>query len=45
MYFSEDETASKIAKYPRVNRKTVNKLYDKFRARIAELSAADAKEH
>jgi len=45
MYFSEDETASKTAKYTKVTRKTVNKLYDKFRVRIAELSVADAKEH
>jgi transposase len=45
MYFSGDETASKTAKYSKVTRKTVNKLYDKFRIRIAELSVADAKEH
>lgn len=37
MYFSEDETASKTAKYAKVTRKTINKLYDKFRVRIASL--------
>lgn len=44
MYFSEDETASKTAKYSKVSRKTINKLFDKFRKRIVELSVENTKE-
>ena len=45
MYFCEDETASKTAKYSKTNRNTVNKLFNKFRIRIAEISVANAPEH
>ena len=44
MYFSEDETASKTAKYTRVSRKTINKFFHKFRLRIVEMSLASAPE-
>ena len=40
-YFSEDETASKTAKYARVNRKTINRLFSKFSKRIVKLSLAN----
>ena len=44
MYFSEDETASKTSKYSKVNRKTINRLFAKFRQRIVEISLADVPE-
>ena len=44
MYFSEDETAAKTARYSKVSRKTVNRLFDKFRLRIAEVSVANKPE-
>jgi transposase len=40
MYFAEDETASKTSKYSKVNRKTINRLFSKFRQRIVEISLA-----
>ena len=43
-YFSEDETATKTAKYSNVNRKTVNRLFYKIRLRIAEISVASTPE-
>ena len=39
-YFAEDETATKTAKSSKVDRKTVNKLFQKLRVRIAEISVA-----
>lgn len=44
MYFCEDETSTKASKYSGINRNTVNKLYDKFRKRIAEISVANSPE-
>ena len=44
MYFAEDETASKTAKYSKMNRKTVNRLFAKFRNRIVQISLADTPE-
>ncbi len=44
MYFSEDETASKTAKYSKVNRNTVNRIYDLIRHRIVEVSLASTPE-
>ena len=44
MYFSEDETASKTAKYTKINRKTINNYYHKFRLRIVEMSLASTPE-
>ena len=44
MCFSEDETASKTAKYSRVSRNTVNKFFHKFRLRIVEISLANTPE-
>ncbi len=38
MYFSEDETASKTAKYTRVNRNTVNRIFVLIRKRIVKIS-------
>lgn len=43
-YFAEDETATKTAKYSKIDRKTVNKLFQKFRVRIAEISVASTPE-
>ena len=43
-FFCEDQTASKTAKYTGINRNTVNKVYDKLRIRIAEISVASAPE-
>lgn len=37
-YFSEDETATKTARYSKTNRNTVNRLYGLFRLRIAKMS-------
>ena len=44
MYFSEDETASKTAKYSKVSRNTVNRFFHKFRLRIVEVSLANIPE-
>jgi len=44
MYFSEDETASKTAKYSKVSRNTVNKIFHKFRLRILKISLANTPE-
>ena len=44
MYFSEDETASKTAKYSKVGRKTINKFFYRFRVRIVEMSLASTPE-
>jgi transposase len=44
-FFCEDESATKTAKYTRINRNTVNKIFDKLRMRIAEISVASALEH
>jgi DNA-binding protein Fis len=44
MFYCEDETATKTAKYTGVNRNTINKLFDKFRQRIAEISIANTPE-
>lgn len=38
MYFCEDETASKTSKYSGINRATINRLFQKFRIRIAKIS-------
>ena len=43
-YFAEDETAAKTARYTKVNRKTVNRLFYKMRLRIAEISVASTPE-
>ena len=43
-YFSEDETASKTARYTRVSRKTVNVLFQKLRRRIVKISLANTPE-
>ena len=37
-YFCEDETATKAAKYSRINRNTVNRIYNLLRVRIVEIS-------
>lgn len=37
-YFAEDETAAKTAKYTGVSRNSINKLFQKIRVRIAEIS-------
>ena len=44
MYFSEDETASKTAKYSKVSRNSINKLFQKIRIRIVEISLSDTPE-
>ncbi len=44
MYFSKDATASKTAKYSKVNRNTVNRLFNLFRKRISEVSIANTPE-
>ena len=38
MYFCEDETASKTAKYSKINRNTVNRIFDLLRKRIVKIS-------
>lgn len=43
-YFAEDETAVKTARYSKLNRKTVNRLFYKMRLRIAEISVASTPE-
>jgi len=43
-YFAEDETATKISTYTHINRKTVNKLFYKFRQRIVNISIANTPE-
>lgn len=43
-YFCEDETATKAARYSRINRNTVNRLYGLFRLRIVEMSLASVPE-
>ena len=43
-YFAEDETATKIAKYVGLNRKTINNLFYKFRQRIVSISIANTPE-
>jgi transposase-like protein len=43
-YFAEDETASKTAKYSRISRNTINKIFQKMRLRIAEISVASTPE-
>lgn len=44
-FFCEDEGATKTAKYTGINRNTVNRIFDKLRIRIAEISVARAPEH
>ncbi len=44
MYFSEDETASKTAKYSKVNRNTINRIFHLMRQRIVEISLASTPE-
>lgn len=44
MYFCEDETATKTARYSKVNRNTVNRLYHLFRLRIVQISLASVPE-
>ena len=44
MYFSEDETASKTAKYSGINRTTINRFFHKFRLRIVEMSLSNTPE-
>jgi transposase-like protein len=44
MYFCEDETATTTSKYTGVKRNTINKLFDKFRQRIVEISIANTPE-
>lgn len=44
MYFCKDKTATKTSKYTGINRNTINKTFDKFRQRIAEISVANAPE-
>lgn len=44
MYFAEDETATKTAKYTKINRKTINRLFLKFRIRLTEISIANTPE-
>ena len=43
-YFCEDETATKTARYAKVNRNTVNRIYDLLRVRIVELSISNSPE-
>ena len=43
-YFSEDETATKTAKYSCISRKTINNIFQKMRLRIAEISVASTPE-
>ena len=43
-YFAEDETASKASKYSGVSRNSINKLFQKMRLRIAEISVASTPE-
>jgi len=43
-YFSEDETATKTAKYSGISRKTINNIFQKMRLRIAEISVASTPE-
>lgn len=43
-YFVEDETATKTAKYSGISRKTINRLFEKMRLRIAEISVASTPE-
>jgi len=43
-YFSEDETATKTARYTHVSRKTANRLFQEFRKRIAKVSLAELPE-
>lgn len=40
-YFSEDETASKTAKYTGINRNTINRVFHKLRIRIVQESIAN----
>ncbi|MCP4763318.1 MAG: IS1595 family transposase [archaeon] len=39
-FFCEDETATKTAKYTKINRNTINKLFNLLRIRITEVSIA-----
>ena len=39
-FFCEDEIASKTSKYTRINRNTINRLFNLFRIRITEMSIA-----
>ena len=43
-YFSYDETANKTAIYTKISRNTINKLYDKIRRRLLDLSVGMKKE-
>ncbi len=44
MYFAEDESASKTAKYTKISRKTINTLFHKIRIRIAKISVSSTPE-
>lgn len=44
MYFSEDETATKAAKYSGVNRNTINRMFKLMRQRIVEMSVSSTPE-
>ena len=39
-FFCEDETATKTAKYTKINRNTINRLFNLLRTRITEVSIA-----
>jgi transposase len=44
MYFCEDETATKTARYSKINRNTVNRLFSLFRLRIVQMSLSSVPE-
>lgn len=44
MFFAEDETASKTARYSKISRKTINRIFHALRLRIAEISLASTPE-
>ncbi|MFH1543068.1 MAG: IS1595 family transposase [Patescibacteria group bacterium] len=43
-FFTEDETASKTAKYSGISRNSINKIFHKLRIRITQISIADVPE-
>ncbi len=44
MYFSEDETATKTAKYTKINRNTINAIFNLLRQRFVQVSIEQAPE-
>lgn len=45
MYFCEDETAEKTSRYSKISRNSINKFFDKFRLRIAQISVSNTPEY